>query len=238
MFDYNALISKLHQLKPPMTGGLMKTVAPLTFDDGALAIRKELERKAPRASAVRKHQPETGGAYRQVQRHLCPALRGLALRRARRRRQLPPVITEDTARRVAGFLHGFLLPHALAFYAGVLGLSNDHDRLADVAGYILARKLERITNRDVQRGGKSMRNLTRREIEAMFEQLDAFGWLTRIPGPRPSDPPHWIVNPAVHQKFAERAEAEKKRRERGRDDDARGQLFGGQEMRDVRGIRL
>ena len=65
---------------------------------------------------------------------------------------LPAVVTEDTARRVAGFLHGFLLPHALAFYAGVLGLSNDHDRLADVAGYILARKLERITNRDVQRG--------------------------------------------------------------------------------------
>ena len=68
---------------------------------------------------------------------------------------LPAVVTEDTARRVAGFLHGFLLPHALAFYAGVLGLANDHDRLADVAGYILAHKLERITNRDVQRGDQN-----------------------------------------------------------------------------------
>ena len=73
---------------------------------------------------------------------------------------MPAIITEATARRVAGFLHGFLLPHALAFYAGVLGLSNDHDRLAAVAGYILAHKLERITNRDVQRGDQSMRNLT------------------------------------------------------------------------------
>ena len=98
----------------------------------------------------------------------------------------PPSVTEDTARRVTGFLHGFLLPHALAFYAGVLGLSNDHDRLTAVAGYILAHKLERITNRDVQRGDKSMRNLTRRETEALFEQLDAFGWVTRTPGPRPS----------------------------------------------------
>ena len=33
-------------------------------------------------------------------------------------------------------------PHALAFYSGVLGLSNDHDRLANVADYILAHKLE------------------------------------------------------------------------------------------------
>ena len=130
---------------------------------------------------------------------------------------MPAVITEATARRVAGFLHGFLLPHALAFYAGVLGLSNDHDRLANVAGYILAHKLERITNRDVQRGDRTMRNLKRRETEAIFEQLDAFGWVTRTPGPRPSDPPHWIVNPAVHQKFAERAEAERKRRERERE---------------------
>ena len=108
-------------------------------------------------------------------------------------------------------------PRTLAFYSGVLGLSNDHDRLANVADYILAHKLERITNRDVQRGDRTMRNLTRRETETIFEQLDAFGWVTRTPGPRPSDPPHWIVNPVVHQKFAERAEAERKRRERERE---------------------
>ena len=130
--------------------------------------------------------------------------------------EIPPIITEDTARRVKGFLHGFLLPHALAFYAGILGLSDDHDRLAAVAGYILAHKLERINNRDVQRGDRSMRNLTRRETDAIFEQLDALGWITRTPGPRPSDPPHWIVNPAVHQKFAERGKAEAERRERER----------------------
>ena len=61
-----------------------------------------------------------------------------------------------------------------------------------------------------------MRNLTRRETEAIFEQLDAFGWITRTPGFRPSDPPHWIVNPAVHQKYTERGKAEAERRERDR----------------------
>ena len=95
----------------------------------------------------------------------------------------------------------------------------------DIAGYILARKLERITNRDVQRGSKGMRSLKQREVEGLFEQLDAFGWLTRVPGPRPSYPHHWVVNPAVHQKFAERAEAEKKRREQ--DHATLAELFGG-----------
>jgi hypothetical protein len=50
---------------------------------------------------------------------------------------LRSTISEQTARRVGAFLHGFLLPHAITFYAGVLGLSNDHDRLTAVAGYIL-----------------------------------------------------------------------------------------------------
>ena len=45
VFDYNDLISNLRELKPPMTGGLLHTVAPLKFDDGALAIREELEKK-------------------------------------------------------------------------------------------------------------------------------------------------------------------------------------------------
>jgi hypothetical protein len=47
--------------------------------------------------------------------------------------ELPEIVTEASARRVADFLHGFLRPHAVAFYVGVLGLSSDHDRLANVA---------------------------------------------------------------------------------------------------------
>ena len=61
-------------------------------------------------------------------------------------------MTEDTAERVAKFMRRFLLPHAFAFYGGVLRLADDHDRLAAVAGYILARQKQRLTNRDVQRG--------------------------------------------------------------------------------------
>jgi hypothetical protein len=216
VFDYNALIRKLHQLKPPMTGGLMETVAPLTFDDGAMAIRKDLERKHLRlqqCESINRKLAAHIGKYNGIFARLCVVWHCIEHAGGD---SLPAVVTVDTARRVAGFLHGFLLPHSLAFYAGVLGLSNDHDQLCDIAGYILTRKLETITNRDVQRGSKGMRSLKQREVEGLFEQLDAFGWLTRVPGPRPSYPHHWVVNSAVHQKFAERAEAEKKRREQDR----------------------
>lgn len=125
-------------------------------------------------------------------------------------------ITVQTARRVADFMHKFLLPHAISFYAGMLGLSDDHERLTAVAGYILAHKLDLITNRDVQRGDRTMRSLERPEIDRIFEQLDALGWVSRIPGRRLTDPPHWLVNPEVHRRFAERAarEAEGRAQER------------------------
>ena len=225
VFDYNALIRKLHQLKPPMTGGLMETVAPLTFDDGAMAIRRDLERKHLRlqqCESINRKLAAHIGKYNGIFARLCVVWHCIEHAGGD---NLPAVVTADIARRVAGFLHSFLLPHALAFYAGVLGLSNDHDQLRDIASYILTHRLEKITNRDVQRGSKGMRSLKQREVEGLFEQLDAFGWLTRVPGPRPSYPHHWVVNPAVHQKFAERAEAEKKRREQDRETLAA--LFGG-----------
>ena len=128
--------------------------------------------------------------------------------------RIPEFVTAETAERVAKFMHQFLLPHAFAFYSGVLRLADDHDRLVNVAGYILTRGMQRLTNRDVQAGCRTMRKLERHDIEAVFEQLDALGWVTRTPGPRLTDPPHWIVNPVVHVKFAERARVEAERRQR------------------------
>ena len=57
-----------------------------------------------------------------------------------------------------------------------------------------------------------MRRLGADEALATFEQLEALGWLDRIPSPRRGRPDHWTVNPAVHQKFAERAKSETERR--------------------------
>ena len=57
-----------------------------------------------------------------------------------------------------------------------------------------------------------MRNLEHRDIESVFDQLDALGWISQVSGPR-SDSLHGTGNPEVHRKFAERAKREKERRE-------------------------
>jgi DNA polymerase I-like protein with 3'-5' exonuclease and polymerase domains len=198
--DYTALIGHLHDTPPP--------AAPYQFSAAALVLREELEHKHLKLMGVEVFNRKLAahiGKYDGLFARLCllwhviEGTPGL-------------VIEESTARRVADFMHGFLLRHAFAFYAGTLGLADDHERLTAVAGYILAHKLERVTNRDIARGDRTMRGLSRFETDKVFEQLDALGWVSRVPGPRPTDPPHWIVNPEVHRLFAERAKQEAARR--------------------------
>ena len=127
------------------------------------------------------------------------------------------MVSEECAGRVAEFLSCFLFPHAYAFYASIYGLSDDHDRLANVAGYILAHGIEHLTNRVIQRGDSSMRGLKRHEIENICHQLSALGWVTEGQRRRATDPPRWDVNPEVHRLFRERAEQEVTRRQRARE---------------------
>jgi hypothetical protein len=214
--DYAELIEGLHGLRPPYSEGILREPTVLRFDDGALEIRRALEKKHLELQQCEAINPKLAshiGKYNGIFARLCVVWHCIE----HAGRELPAMITERTARRVAGFLHDFLLPHALAFYAGILGLSNDHDALTAIAGYILAHKCERIAYRDCKRGDGIMKRLSQREAEACFEQLDALGWVTRTPGQTPADRPKWVVNPLVHQKFAERGKVEAERRERERE---------------------
>jgi hypothetical protein len=202
--DYDELIVQLRERSPPLQA--------LQFTDAALAIRHQLEARHLDLMAceivnrkLAAHIGKYDGLFARfcLLWHCIEGTEGSAL-------------TEHTAQRVADFMHRFLLPHATAFYADMLELSDDHDRLTQVAGYILAKNLSRVTNRDVQRGSRVMRGLERLEIESIFEQLEALGWLIRMQGPYRSAPPHWQVNPQVHRRFAERAvrEAAERAKER------------------------
>jgi hypothetical protein len=212
----DALISCLHNLEPPTNHGAGNVAGffpcVLRFDDAAQEFRGQLEQQhldLQACEAINKKLAAHIGKYDGLFGRLCVVwhcIENINLP------ELPDLIAVDTARRVARFLHEYLLPHAIAFYTEILGLSDEHERLTAVAGYILARKLERVTNRDVAHGDRTMRKLTRRDSDNVFEQLDALGWVERTPAPRPSDPPHWIVNPEVHKRFSARAVSEAKRR--------------------------
>ena len=217
--DYRFLIEGLRNLSPPGFLGL----DVLEFDDGAQQIRRDLEAKhleLQSLETINRKLASHIGKYDGLFARLCVVwhciehvadgiMCGAPDDAAS---DLSETVSEATASRVADFLHRFLLAHAMAFYGGALGLSDDHDRLTAIAGHILTHRLDRITNRDVQRGDRTMRGLKDHEIRPLLEQLDALGWLDRIDGPRPSSPPHWRVNPAVHERFADRAAREADRR--------------------------
>jgi hypothetical protein len=199
---YIGTVDRLQQMTPDL----------LRFDAGAMAIRHSLEQKhidLMNCESINKKLAAHIGKYDGLFVRFCLLWHCIE-------NGEEGLVKERTAQRVADFLHGFLLPHAISFYVDVLGLSDDHDRLAAVAGYVLARKLTRITNRDVQHGDRTMRGLKRHEVENVFHQLEALGWLEQIPGYRPSDRPRWLVNPEVHRRFTDRAakEAERRTRER------------------------
>jgi hypothetical protein len=211
--EYNALVERLRAIEKPFD--------VITFDDGAMEIRKRLEQRhidlASAFESVNKKLAAHVGKYDGIFVRLCLLWQAIECAE-RSEAEVHPRVTEATAERVANFLHGFLLPHALAFYQTIFGLADDHDRLAAVAGYILARKSDIITSRDVQRGDGTMRKLTKRDIEDVFHQLAALGWLEVLPRLRANESPRARVNPEVHVLFAERAREETERRARAREE--------------------
>ena len=215
---YRSLVEALHRRQPEPASRFNGYSPPvLRFDDGAQTIRQNLEAKhlelQKSFETINRKLAAHIGKYDGLFARLCVTWH--AVENAGWE-VLPCTIKEDVAARVDRFLHGFLLPHAIAFYAGILGLSDDHDSLAAVAGYILARRLSVVTNRDVQRGNRTMRGLERRDVQRIFQQLEALGWLHEVPSRRVTDPPHWAVNPMCHQLFRHRGHFEAETRARAR----------------------
>tara|TARA_R100000365_G_C2748298_1_gene79440 strand:+ start:2026 stop:3714 length:1689 start_codon:yes stop_codon:yes gene_type:complete len=185
----------------------------LRFDDGAQAIRDQLE--------VKHHDMQR--AWEDVNRKLAShfgKLDGLFARLCvlwhciesdgdRPAREIPASVAD----RVSKFMHQFLVPHAVAFYTDVLGLTAQHDMVMQVASYILSHDLTTITARDVRRGDRAMRGLDDYQARAILTQLDALGWLEPEPPTRNETAPRWRVRPSVHAMFAERAERERQRRQ-------------------------
>jgi Protein of unknown function (DUF3987) len=208
---YEKLIEKLAGKQA--LGGMYEP-SPLTvhFSAEAQAIRQRLERKHIDLMTCEGLSPKLAahlGKYDGIFARLCLVWHCIEADR------MDPV-SEEIAKRVEKFLHLFLLPHAVAFYGGALQ-GDDHSRLADVAGYILAHKLSVITNRDLARCVRSTKGLSKAETASVFERLDALGWISQVPGPRVMSPPQWVVNPECHRLYAARGEKEVERRAKARE---------------------
>jgi len=129
------------------------------------------------------------------------------------------VVQPETAKRARDLMVRFIIPSAVRIYADYF---DEHDQLGTdaryIAGYILAHDAATITERDLYRGKHEFKT-ARQRITRAIEDLDDAGWIVSAAGRT------WTVNPLVHERFAERAEQEKQRR-----DEVKANIAHGQEV--------
>jgi hypothetical protein len=123
-------------------------------------------------------------------------------------------IEGGTAERVKAFMLRFLLPNAMRFYDEFFRAA---DRIAEdarwIAGHVLARKLERITAREICRAYSLDPKAEEYRVTDAMNLLSDANWV----GVKEENPAKrsisWPVNPRVHVLYADRAAEEKMRRE-------------------------
>lgn len=212
--QYAGLVHRLHQMQRPLQGKMLEV--SLKFDAAAQDLRHELSEKHHEMQTsweiLNKKLAAHIGKYDGLYARLCVLFHCIEAESTRP----STTVSIDVAQRVADFLHEFLFPHALAFYQNVLGLSDRHDAVLATAGWILSHRPEKITVRDVRRGDRTMREMDVDQAEEVLRKLDALSWVEPVPTAR-KDSTTYIVNPAVFDDFAHRAEKEKARRERVRE---------------------
>jgi len=128
------------------------------------------------------------------------------------------IVPAKTAQQAAAFLLDIVLPHLLRADA-VMFSTAQTGHTQWVAGFILAQRLDRITSRDVVQAYRALRSPeARAELTGVMDSLVTVGWLDPEPPANPARPVSaWKVNPAVHVRFAERAEREQARRAEARE---------------------
>ena len=223
---YNGLFPALAALRPP---GTIASNHPQTavFHRDAHQHREAIDR----AAAVMANMPDTTGQLRAAYGKWTGLFARVALtfhmiELADASAQGTPgpdpmVISEPTARRVAGFMLEIVLPHLLRAHR--LMFSTAQTSHAEwIAGYILAERLGRITSRDVVRAYRALKAPeARRELEEVMESLVTIGWLEpEVPANKARRISAWAVNPAVHVRFGDRADQERARRARAKADAA------------------
>lgn len=111
------------------------------------------------------------------------------------------------------YLRDILLPHLLRADA-VMFATEQTSHARWIAGFILSKSSERIAARDIMRAYGSLRAPEKRkELLDVMASLETMGWVRAEPAPDGRPTVAWLVNPAVHSVFVERAKRERAERE-------------------------
>jgi hypothetical protein len=218
--DFARIVEILFKTNPPETQGRdgKPEFAIVEAEPSAHQVRRRLFRLVeriemdPMLPAALK---ETASKWRGLLARLSLVFHCVQLAEARLEGKKPDnadmlALKTATVEMAARFILGIVVPSTFRFHAeiGTGGPSEAHARW--VAGYILSRGLSGITARDVGRAYREIRG-NAAEIRATMDTLDHAGWV--IPDEERPRGAAWKINPKIHKLFAERAAAEKKRRD-------------------------
>lgn len=123
------------------------------------------------------------------------------------------VVSEHHARMAHALIRNCVIPHASRVYPS-MGNSDGTgvEDMRAVAGYILAKKVERLVSSDLGRKVRTVfRTMTVSAINQLLSPLVAGGWLVPERDGNPANRT-WLVNPIVHTTFNARAATEAGRR--------------------------
>jgi hypothetical protein len=212
---YEQLVGRLNLMRPPTRSGLSygSQAAPLQFDDRARTVRERLEAEhLDLVRALETISPKLAahfGKFDGLFARLCVLWHCVETEQGT---QPAEFINGDTAERVARFMAEFIRPSSIAFYSGLLGMSAGHEDLLALASWIVAAEIDEVKARDVQSSSQSFRHYTAEQVRTLCEKLEAFGWGEWADPVRNSNTRRFVVNPAVHSRFAERGREERERR--------------------------
>jgi hypothetical protein len=218
--DRDAL-DRYSQLIPALTNLYPKDRAAraVMLHEDAHVYRESIEELARSMAAIpdiSSRLQSAFGKWRGLFARLCLTFHLLEIADARasgRRGPSADAVTAVTAERVACYMRRVLLPHLLRAEAVMFAtVQTEHAKW--IAGHILARRLDRITTRDVVRAYIALRAPEARdELQSVMASLVSLGWLDPEPPRNPLNPVSaWRINPLVHGMFAERAGQERQER--------------------------
>jgi hypothetical protein len=120
-------------------------------------------------------------------------------------------VAKGAATMATSYMRDILLPHLLRAEALMFATEQTgHARW--IAEFILSKGESRIAARDIVRAYRPLRAPeNRQELQSVMAGLEAAGWVLPASAKDTRATTLWVVNPAVHTRFAERARQERER---------------------------
>jgi hypothetical protein len=216
---YRSLFPALAALRPARTAEDGRITHVVLHAD-AHASRESIDATVRAMSLWPDASPQLQSAFSKWQglfARLCLTFHLVEIAAARARDAMGPplnVISPETAARVRIYMREILAPMLLRAEA-VMFASRQTTHASWIANFIIAGGLDRVAMRDIVQNYRQLRAPEHRDTrESTMDSLCTVGWLrpepTRSGAPGPTA---WRVNPAVHVRFAERAAAERARRD-------------------------